>query len=277
MTMGMAGTPQGYSAAQAAQYQAMQAHQQAQMQQQQQMQPQQQQQQQHLSHQIQPVQPQQLQQHYSAPKVPAQVLGAPRTKSSIPLAANSGNTTVTHAQASSSAALTSASAMTVPPLIDDEVSARADILDHLTARQLAIQRFAKHHDAMSTIMDPWQIDSILSGKKRKREMDDALKLGRNPLQGGFAGAAHDGQLSALACTAVRAQLVGMEPGPLANLLASVVDPSRSERKLSLEERREALLAMKESAEKDVEAMELRHRKRVERTQAGSVQSQRTTS
>lgn len=150
------------------------------------------------------------------------------------------------------------------PAADDEISTRADILDHLNARQLAINRFAKHHDALSAIFDPWKLDSIVLGKKRKRELEDALKMGRNPLHGGFAGASQEGQLSALACTAVRAQLTKIEPGPLANLLATV---DRNDSKLTLQERRAALIKMKEVADKDVLHMEQRFEERVKSIQA----------
>jgi hypothetical protein len=139
-------------------------------------------------------------------------------------------------------------------------------LDHLTARQLAINRFAKQHDALSSLLDPWTVPALVAGHKRRRELDDALKVGRNPLHGGFAGAAQEGQLSALACTAVRAQLSELEPGPLANLLATVADSSPQSKsatpKLSLDERRAALLKMRESAETEVLSMEKRQEERI---------------
>lgn len=157
-----------------------------------------------------------------------------------------------------------------PITAEEDPTSHSDIFDVVTARQLAANRFARQHDLLAGVFEPWHVDAIVDGKKRKRELDDAVKLGRNPLQGGFAGVAQrDGELSSLACTAVEAQVASMDKGPIATVLSQAQAQNQADKKeqfpmLSVEERRAKLLKMKEAAERDIDEMKKRFEAKLER-------------
>ena len=43
------------------------------------------------------------------------------------------------------------------------------MLDVLTTRQVAIARFARNHELLASVLDPWSTSSVLEGKKRRKE------------------------------------------------------------------------------------------------------------
>lgn len=144
-------------------------------------------------------------------------------------------------------------AVPVPPpnaAHDEDHSPNADILDVLTARQLAIHRFAKNHELFTSIVDPWKVMDVLAGKKRLREIEDQVKAGRSVTSGGIAGLGKTTELSELACQAIRfPEGTGTKAGPAAD-----AEPPK---KMSLEDRKKRLLELQAEADREVEELKKR--------------------
>lgn len=121
----------------------------------------------------------------------------------------------------------------VPPPPDQDSSPHADILDVLSTRQLAINRLARNHDLFANVFDPWKVDDVLAGKKRKRDVEDLARSGRDVLAGGVPGVGKEGPLALLANGAVR---------------------YKGER-IELDKRRERLEKMLEETRQETETME----------------------
>ncbi|KAM0786760.1 hypothetical protein ACM66B_002195 [Microbotryomycetes sp. NB124-2] len=143
----------------------------------------------------------------------------------------------------------------VPPQIaaPDEIVATTDVFDVVNARQLASHRFQHNHDLMSTTLDPWTVDMIMEGSRRKREAQDMIRNSRSML--GVPGMTV-GPLTALACSATRLTSVG-------DLASNVNDDTAAagdgHQRLSLQDRRKRLEQMRNQVERDTLAMQERMR------------------
>ncbi|KAK4052674.1 hypothetical protein OIV83_001961 [Microbotryomycetes sp. JL201] len=145
-----------------------------------------------------------------------------------------------------------ANAVPAAPLgAPDEVIATTDVFDVVNARQLASHRFLANHDLMSSTLDPWSVDLILEGSRRKREVQDMIRASRSTL--GVPGMAV-GPLTALACSATRLTPVGDLASNVTDDLSSASGDSQ---RLGLEDRRARLQQMKAQIEQDTVAMQTR--------------------
>ncbi|KAM0748137.1 hypothetical protein T439DRAFT_349503 [Meredithblackwellia eburnea MCA 4105] len=108
------------------------------------------------------------------------------------------------------------------------ILSQGDMLDLLSTRQLAIARFARNHDLLASVFDPWSTGMLLEGKKRKKEEAFDRSLGPNAM----------GPLSRLAVEAV-----------------VVEGPNRKRDKIAVEDRREKLEKLLAEATSDVEKLE----------------------
>lgn len=131
-----------------------------------------------------------------------------------------------------------------------------DVLDLLTARQLAIARYAKQHDLLFGLLgEPWTVKEVVEGKKRKG--DSALS---SALQGESIG-----RLEELAISAGRREGENEAAGEKKD--DSMLDDAASGKPLSLEERRAELLKMQQETEKEIEEMKARFEKQKASLQA----------
>ncbi|GAA5895795.1 uncharacterized protein JCM6883_001623 [Sporobolomyces salmoneus] len=142
----------------------------------------------------------------------------------------------------------------------DSTTPTADVLDLLTSRQLAMHRLAVSQDCLAPIFDPWNTSSILSGRKRKREIDvavrsEAVDPRTGESRGGIAGFGREHTLTILGTSAAR----------IAVHAAMGKDVKKAT--WSLEERKEKLSAMLGAIEKETKMMEKKHEETVKSIQA----------
>ncbi|GAA6059966.1 hypothetical protein JCM10212_001315 [Sporobolomyces blumeae] len=135
-----------------------------------------------------------------------------------------------------------------------------DVLDVLTARQLAIHRIAAAQEALAPVFDPWSVSSILAGQTRKRQVEDAIRAGASDprtgeSKGGVAGFGREHSLTILGTSAAR----------VAAHASSGRDPEKVT--LPLDERTTKLNQMLEHIRRETAAMERRHAERIAQVKA----------
>ncbi|GAA5926771.1 uncharacterized protein JCM15063_000366 [Sporobolomyces koalae] len=165
------------------------------------------------------------------------------------------------AQSASSAGAAAGSVLAARESTLVSVTPAVDILDVLTSRQLAMHRLAISQELIAPIFDPWTTTTILSGHKRKRQAQeavraDALDNRTGESKGGIAGFGREHTLTILGTSAAR----------IAVHAALGKDVNKAT--YSVEDRKDKLSGMLDRIKHETEMMEKKHAETVAKIKTG---------